>query len=129
MRRTPQRFQYKYRESPDPVMGVAEDIELTEFETQTYTEYEYNGEVMESRRVLGRIHEAIEEHEETAHTVTTKTLVLGVEDYVTVDAWIRYDSNGKKCIDDVVGYNIVTVPGRMIHVPQTNERALINYLK
>jgi len=129
MRKSVDRFRYEYQEMPDPVMGVAESAELTDFEAQTFSRYGYEGVVGESRRILGRINEAIDERWDESSGVYAQMVVLGVEDYLAVDAWIRYDTGGQKCIEDVIDHDIVTVPGRMIHVPRTNERAMMHHLK
>jgi hypothetical protein len=129
MRKNVERFRHEYAEAPDPVLGVADSPDMTSFESQTFNSYEYEGVVGESRRILGRIHEAVDERAKQSDGAFPRTVVLGVEDYLAVDAWIRHDSEGSSTIEDAVAVDILTIPGRMIHVPKTNERALIDHLK
>ena len=130
VRKNVRRFTWEYNEIPEIHFGVLEpgDNSGRDFSTE-YNSYRYEGVVGESRRVLGRIREAVDRRREKAGSQFPLTLVLGVEDYLAVDAWLRYDSGGDVSIDDAVSLDIVTVPGRMIHVPPSNDRAVVDHLK
>jgi len=123
------RFRFEYRDIPEPVFGMADGGEITDTGDGTIPTYEYRGVVGESERILGRIYDEIEARRSDSPGVFSGIVVLGVEDYLAVDAWIRCDSGRGKCIEDVVDAEIVTVPGRMIHVPRTNQRAMLYHLK
>jgi hypothetical protein len=129
MRTRINRFRYEYQEMPDYTMAFSPDEEKTAFEAQTLQTYEYEGVVGESWRILGRIYDAINARKEQGNGQFSQVVVLGVEEYVAVDAWVRYDSGGESSIEDAISADIVTVPGRMIHVPKKNERAMLDHLK
>ena len=128
MKRRLDTFRHEYAEQPDPVMGMVEEVGKPQMNAE-YTTFEYEGVVGESRRILGRIHDGIDERAKESNGVFERTVVLGVEDYLAADAWIRHDSGCESSLEDHVAADIVVVPGRMIHVPKTNERAVIDHLK
>ena len=109
-------------------MGYAKDATVEDFSKQSFETVTYEGVEGESRRIHGRILEAIDEAKQD-NPKLPGVLVLGVEDYVAVDAWVRYESGNTRGIDSEIPLEIVTVPGRMIHVPTDNQNALLEELQ
>jgi len=124
-----QTFTQKYREMPDPVMGVMDREDFPKDSGMDYTTYEYSGVAAESRAILQRIHDAINERYEDSQGVFNRVVVIGVENYVAADAWIRHDSDNDSSLEKYLSVEVVVVPGRMIHAPKTNQRALVDHLK
>jgi hypothetical protein len=129
MSRKVNRFRFEYMELEQPSIHFNDSPDPSDFEEEMSSTYEYEGVVGESRRIIGRIQEAIDNSIQNHASAHPETVVVGVEDYLAADAWIRYDSNDQKCLNSVLSVDIVTVPGRMIHVPKQNERAMIDHLK
>jgi hypothetical protein len=118
-----------YQEVPDSaVTPFGEPLEPSDFEANRLEEYEYRGSVQESKEILGRIRKAVDAAARE-HGDFPEVVVLGRQDYLAVDALVRHDRHEGKSADEIIDPEIVTVPGRMIHVPEPNETALITALK
>ena len=128
MNRPTDRFRYEYQVQSELPMGYAKDATVEDFSKQSFETVTYEGVEGESRRIHGRILEAIDEAKQD-NPKLPGVLVLGVEDYVAVDAWVRYESGNTRGIDSEIPLEIVTVPGRMIHVPTDNQNALLEELQ
>jgi len=123
------KFRYEFREPPEPQFGMMAGDTATPSFDDDYTTYEYVGTIDESKAIIQRIRDAVDETYQATNGDFPMTVVVGIEDYLAADAWVRYDSGNSETLDDVVSGDIVTVPGRMIHVPKRNAAAMINYLK
>jgi len=124
-----QTFRHEYLEAPDPVMGMADGDDFPMDTAPEYTTYEYEGVIGESRGILQRIYDAVDERHKQGDGVYPRQIVLGAEDYLAADAWVRHDSEGRASLQSDLSVDIIVVPGRMIHVPKTRERALMDELK
>lgn len=115
-------FAYKYEVPSDPEPPVfTEKPELSAtFELETV---EYRGVSGHSEQLYNEVLDAIEAAESDQHRVV-RTIVLGRETLAALDAWFRH-SGGSGARDELPVENIVTVPGRMIHVPEPLERAVV----
>ena len=124
----PQKFIQEYREMPDPVMGISDETFPAD-SCVDYSTVEYTGNIEESKAIIQRIENAIDERHEQSSGVFERVLVIGVQDYVAADAWIRHDTNNNSSLKQYLSVEVVVVPGRMIHVPKTHQRALLDHLK
>jgi len=111
-------FTVEYRKPNVEEYSIPSDPPKESFELETAT---YSGSKSESRAVLDRIHDEIKEKYQETHG-QANTIVLGIQDYIAVDAYLRFEDNIP--IERHLPGDIVTVPGRMIHVPAASDKAV-----
>lgn len=129
MTRRAAKFRHEYAEPPEPQFGMMPSGAGPQPFDDEHTTYEYVGTADESKAIIQRIHEAVDETFEETGGNYPGVVVVGIEDYVAADAWIRHDTGSSDTLGDVVSGQIVTVPGRMIHVPKRAENHLLDYLR
>jgi hypothetical protein len=124
---SPTRFAFEYEKIPEPQISALDRDELTDAESELMNTVRYEGAKEESRQLMDRVNDEVNRvYEETGGY--PDTIVLGVEDYVAIDAYTRYQHD--KPAEMVLPVkNVVTVPGRMIHAPAANQRALVEHLE
>jgi len=124
----PEGFRTAYEETENPPFELIDDpSDVGDYESMQFTQHEYTGHTTESKQILLRIRNAVDAAAEEYGL--PDTIVLGRQDYLAVDAMVKHDDHAKRSADQIIEPDIVTVPGRMIHVPEPNEKALITALK
>jgi hypothetical protein len=123
------RFVWTYQSIPEPTFGIEEELGAAAIGETDIERYEYEGIVGESKAIIERIRDEIDARYEESRGREPGVIVVGVKDYLAADAWVRYDTNDDESLADVITWDIVTVPGRMIHAPKAPEVAVIDHMK
>lgn len=114
------RWEYEVPQEPDPPDFDADPVELSDtfdLETVEYTGDENHSEQL-WREILDRLDDAAGDMSRQHQTI-----ILGRQTAAAVDAWIRY--NGGSGIEaEIPAQTLVTVPGRMIHIPERTDHAI-----
>jgi hypothetical protein len=123
MRKKKYRHEYEVQTDDGMEWGEPDPSQPPTFELNTV---EYVGYEGEGEATAERIHEAIREYETDTGRMAP-CVVVGVEDYAAADSFLRRDTGSG--LDRHLGCDIHVVPGRMIHVPKPNQKAVVDHLR
>jgi hypothetical protein len=120
---------WEYQNIPEQTFRFGEELDMASVGETDIERYEYEGVIGESKAIIERIRDEIDTRYEESQGRGAGVIVVGVKDYLAADAWVRYDTSGDESLSDIITWDIVTVPGRMIHVPKAPEMAMIDHMK
>lgn len=107
-------IRFEYEEPLEPSVSMASDV--SEFESALPDTATVEVRRGEAERVYGQVMDEIDGYE-SEYGSDAPHLVLGEEDYVILDVLLREDGAGGVG-PHFTPTKVVTVPGRMIHIPR-----------
>lgn len=120
MKRT---LRWEYAEPYEPEFGfVADQKDVSDFDTYDETTAEKVVQKDVALAIQSDIRDAVDAHY-NEYGGEPECIILGQHEYAILDAFhqARHDHSLKNGIE---GVDVVTVPGRMVHVPKPHEHAI-----